>query len=204
MKILAIDFNIIMYNCIRLYEEKFSKLENPTQFWNRLEFENEIDKHLYVDKDTLLKIIEIIRVNKAAQLIKLNHQEEIVDWLNSEQKYDLVNIDYKHDLVYDDNDIEDFKLDFHRDSNWVGYLLYVDMLNSCKWLKAPNSIRCFNNIEDDVEVINLKDYKEIENDFDMIFLCSSEEYVPYKFKIYYDMIWSAFGEELIYKEETDD
>ena len=81
MKILCIDFNIIMSPCIRLYADKVMLNENATTLWGRLEDEMGINAYLSYDAKILLDIAKIVGKAKALgkSVFILDSQKEIVD-----------------------------------------------------------------------------------------------------------------------------
>ncbi len=196
MKILAIDFNIIMYNCIKLYADKVNINENSTLVWEMLQDEMEIKQHINVDAKVIKKIIALLKANQSAKIALLDNQSAIVKDINDEDKVEITNIDFFHDLLYSEKDIEKWKKDKYDDLNWLGYLLYKDKVEKCTWIKMPNSYRCTNNIENDVEIINFSNIDiNLMNDFDKIYFSFSPYYIPYEYKYLYDMIAEFIKED---------
>lgn len=200
MKILSVDFNIVMHNYIKLYADKVDIKENPTLIWEMLENEMEIKQHLGIDAKVLKKIVALFKLNHCTHFYFLDNQKDIVNDINNLKKeYDeieLTNIDFFHDLIYTNEDIINWKKDKYDDSNWLGYLLYKDEIDKCQWIKMPNSYRCNNNVEDDVEIINFSNININDfSDFDIIYFSFSPCYVPYEYKYIYDIICDFLKEE---------
>ena len=63
LKILSVDFDYIMYPCIKLYNSHVSGAENQTVTWEHLEQLLEIDKYLCYDADALKRITQLILTN---------------------------------------------------------------------------------------------------------------------------------------------
>ena len=83
-KILSIDFDIIMYPCIKMYNDKVGGDANSTQLWQGLENDLDISNILSYDWITLKNIAQLIAKSKNVHFIK-EHQE-IIDILKSEDR----------------------------------------------------------------------------------------------------------------------
>lgn len=202
MKILSIDFDIIMYPCIKLYNDKVGGDCNPTELWQMLEQQYELQNFVNYDAKYLLKLAEVIKtaVDNGAKLVPITEHQEIVDYLvktetYEEDKYDVVNIDFHHDIWYreeDKNSILSF--DQYNCSNWLGYLFLKEKTNSIKWACAGNS-GGFPTYTKDDEMVNIIDervrlleWNDKVNDVDYVFLCLSPQWVPYKFHHLYQLL----------------
>ena len=60
MKILSIDFDTIMFPCIKLYNDYCMGNANDTQIWNQLEFERDISQYLKYDANAYHNIVKLI------------------------------------------------------------------------------------------------------------------------------------------------
>lgn len=60
MKILSIDFDAIMFPCIKLYNDYCTGNENSTQIWNRIDFERDIQQYLKYDANVYQDIVKFI------------------------------------------------------------------------------------------------------------------------------------------------
>ena len=201
MKILSIDFNIIMSGCIKLYADKINTNEAPKLIWDYLNDVYEMDKYTNIDARILSAIVTLIKKNKSAKFTPIISPHAIVDEvIKLNNPVDIINIDFFHDLVNEEKEIEEWKNDKFTDLNWLGYLIYKDKVENCTWIKAPNSFRCNNHIEDDVTIMNISDIKELDSDFDIIYFTLSPHFVPYKYEYIFKLICEIFAEE---KEEHD-
>lgn len=72
-KILSIDFDIIMYPCIKMYNDKVSGNANPTQLWQGLEHDFNIANILSYDWNLVKYIAQLIKKNKSIHFIQ-EHQ----------------------------------------------------------------------------------------------------------------------------------
>lgn len=202
MKILSVDFDIIMYPCIKLYNDKVGGDANPTELWSFLEQEYELQNFINYDAKYLLKIAELVKTatSKGAKLIPIQEHQEIVDYLKAtetyeEDSYDVVNIDFHHDIWYRDEDKNNIlSFDKYNCSNWLGYLYLKDKTNSIEWICAGNSggYPAYDKENETVEVINKKtrllEWDGQVKDVDYVFLCLSPQWVPYKFHHLYQLL----------------
>ena len=197
-KILSIDFDCIMYPCIKLYNDKCHGDENPTIGWKKLSIEMDIDKFLSYDAQVLEDIILLVQrsVSNGAVLIPIQEHQELVKHLDmeSDEKIDLINIDFHHDIWYNRDSISSIKLfNQYNCADWVGYLMKKDKLNSYTWYKMPNSDMFLDNMDIPFTIKKIKEIKELDEKFDTIYFCLSPQWVPYKYHHLYDLIIKLFG-----------
>lgn len=223
-KVLSIDFDFIMYPCIKLYNDYCMGSENPTVVWDNIERRLEVDKFLSYDADALRNIVKVIKrnVKNGAKFIPIREHQELVPLLPEGETFHVLNIDFHHDICYgreSGNEVQNF--DKYNCSNWVAYLHHTKKLESYTWLRAYNSspfnpdVYDFTFPEDyeflgtktmlpkSVIVPSAKKYKEltlrdfdlVESDYDYIYFCLSPQWVPYKFEHLYDLIVDIFKED---------
>ena len=208
MKVLTIDFNYIMYPCIKLYNHLCNYKENPTINWEFIENELEIEHFLTYDAEALKQIARIIRYNcnNKAKLIKIETVPEIVDKILSlENKIELTNIDWMHDIAYTVDDADNIQnFDTYNPNSWVGYLFNKSKLEKYIWIRARNSDRpnreLLDKLQFEFEEGSRSHLMSLPNDFDMIYFYFNSTQVPYKYKHLYDLI-SIIGEEIPREEE---
>ena len=200
LKILSIDFDYIMYPCIKLYNSYISESENTSVLWEHLDKLLEIDKYLNYDADALKLITMLVlrNIRNNTEFTPVTDHEEIVNILKKDEhysstKFDIVNIDFHHDIYYRDEDIAEIK-DFgqYNCSDWLGYLYFTDKLERCRRLKAPNS-EIYNG-KAKIEILGKKDFTGLTDNFDRLFLCLSPQWVPYKFHHLYELLCGIFKE----------
>ena len=208
--ILSIDFDYIMFPCINLYNDITSGGENATVIWEMLKRERGIsDEFLLYDPKAYRAIIKLIKTikdkDKNIELISITEHDELVSEiaLGDETKYDLVNIDFHHDIMYRPTDRKNLKnFGTYNCSNWVGYLMLNNKINSYTWIKAPNSSLYDHKLDGTYDIkFETESIRAIEDldtflsnhCFDKIFLCFSPQWVPYKYKHLYDLIIDLFG-----------
>ena len=210
--ILSIDFDYIMFPCIKLYNDLCGGGENSTTIWKIIEFGRGVDdKFISYDARSYTSIVKLVKAaierDKNVKLIPIEEHQEIVDDLKRDEnyndtKYDLVNIDFHHDIFYratDKNAIMHF--DKYNCSDWVGYLILKDKIEKYTWVKAPNSDLYMHNLDGShdikFEIASGNIFDDIKsfvdtNTFDKVYLCFSPQWVPYKYKHLYDLIIDLF------------
>lgn len=197
MKILSIDFNYIMYPCIKLYSKYVNDEDNATLNWEIIQNELGIENFLCYDGEVLKLISSLIRRNQKndVPLYLITNHKEIVDGISklTSDPIEITNIDWRHDISSTKNDIENVSnFDKYNDSNWVGYLQTHGKLSKYTWIKARNSDDCPTDILDKLhlscEVGTVRNIPELPNDYDAVYFCLSPNQVPYKYKHLYELI----------------
>lgn len=201
MNILSIDFDIIMYPYIKLYNDKVNGGENPTKVWDFLSLYN-IEEYIAYDAITYKKIVQLLCKVKQnnGKIIFIENHEEVISHLKlyenySDMTFNLTNIDFHHDVFYNTDDIAISKyFEKYSCANWVGHLAVNNKLDSLLWVKAPNSESDFLssfNIEEfcnfNIESINSVEQSFMNKKYDYIFICLSPQWVPYKLHHLYDI-----------------
>lgn len=202
-KILSIDFDIICYPCIRLYNHMVHGAESPVVTWNSLNESIDIQNALSYDSNTLLDIAKLIRKNvqSGAKLRLIEEHQHLVDALKldenySDTTYDIYNIDFHHDLWYHKEDLTNMvDFDDYTCANWLGYLLLKGKTNSVHWLKAPNSDMPTPFISEDpfTSILKIRDFDKIEEEFDEIYFCFSPQWTPHQYRVFYKLIAATLG-----------
>lgn len=201
-KILSIDFDIIMYPCISLYNGDIDGDDNPIELWKQLEDEYGLENYniLTYDASVLLELAKLVSYNKkkGKPIYYIDEHQQIVDKLKKDKDYDesiydLYNIDFHHDIWYNTEDLIDIQEnDKYHCGCWIGYLYLKKKLSNITWLKAPNSdgleIKAYGgNL--DIKTLRIREFDKLYDiDFDEVYLCLSPQWVPQKYKIFYDLI----------------
>lgn len=197
MKILSIDFNYIMYPCIKLYRHYCNPSEHPNTIWNNIQNDLEIENFLCYDGEALKQIAALIRRNQKNNVLLylITDHKEIVDAISklTTGSFELTNIDWYHDISANNADVESVSnFDKYDDTNWVGYLQAQHKLSKYTWIKARNSELCPNDILDklnlSLEIGGMKRIPELPNDYDAVYFCLNPSHVPYKYKHLYELI----------------
>lgn len=205
MNILSVDFDIIMYPCIKLYNAEVGGNCNPTELWRYLEREKEIEPFVNYDANYLLKLAKVMRaaVRQGAKLVPIQEHQEIVDFLRKQDAfaastYNLWNIDFHHDIWYRDEDPAQItSFNKYNCANWVGYLALNRKLNSYSWICAGNSEGQLNEEQRNIltNKIRLSDFELGDTKFDYVFFCLSPQWVPYKFHHLYHLLEVMLNDE---------
>ena len=211
MKILSIDFDAIMFPCIRLYNEHCYGNENATTIWRQLEFECDIQQYLSYDANVYKSIGQVIfrNIKNGAKLIPIEEHQMLVDHLKKRDfldlQFDITNIDYHHDIAYHRNSFVEMEFGNYSCADWAGYLLTLDPENTLTWIRCPGSSPYDENIKEFSNTITIKRIDEIANlddDYDLIYFCLSPQWVPYIYHHLYDLIIDLAREA--YPECLDD
>lgn len=204
MKILSIDFDIIMYPCIKLYNDKVGGDCNPTELWKFLEEQYDLQNFVNYDAKYLRKVGQILKaaVEGGAKLVPIQEHQEVVDYLKKtptydEDTYEIYNVDFHHDLWYRDNEDKNSitVFDNYNCSNWMGYLLLKEKATECHWICAGNS-GGYPQLEDRETLkskMRLSDFDTSDLEFDYVFFCLSPQWVPYQFQHLYYLLVELCG-----------
>lgn len=179
MKILSVDFDIIMAPDINLYN----------QFVPRNNLEEIIKSHpqlvgLRADLKHYQKLVNLLLylskgINYNDIYVAFSH-ENIGEFLKNENDLEVVNIDHHHDLGYDEKEL----FEKCTCANWAYYFFKQNKIKSYTWLNNANSDiipppkqeNCFST-EEFCDITELN-YIEKFGKPDKIFLCLSPEWVP--------------------------
>lgn len=218
-RILSIDFDLIMYPCIKLYNERVGGTDNPTQLWEFLDHEYDINEFICYDAKTLLELAILIKkaVNNGAILHLITEHQEIVDKIKDkpgfdEEEFFVYNVDFHHDIWYRPEDKNMLTMfDEYNCSNWLGYLYLQNKTKEIHWIKAANSAM-FNDPDPEFDphkiftsVSSLSEFlEETDYQFEEIYFCLSPQWVPYKFQHLYSLIAAMVESEVCTNDEYCD
>lgn len=197
MKILSIDFDAIMFPCIRLYNEYCYGNENATTIWRQLEFDRDINQYLSYDANVYKNIGKIIfkNIKNGAKLIPIQEHQMLVDHLKKydllDLQFDITNIDYHHDIAYNRNSFVEMEFDNYTCADWAGYLMTLNPETTLTWVRCPGSSPYNEDIKEFTNSITIKRIDEIvdlDDDYDLIYFCLSPQWVPYVYHHLYDLL----------------
>ena len=197
MKILSIDFDAIMFPCIRLYNEYCYGNENATTIWRQLEFDRDINQYLSYDANVYKNIGKIIfkNIKNGAKLIPIQEHQMLVDHLKKydllDLQFDITNIDYHHDIAYNRNSFVEMEFDNYTCADWAGYLMTLNPATTLTWVRCPGSSPYNEDIKEFTNTITIKRIDEIvdlDDDYDLIYFCLSPQWVPYVYHHLYDLL----------------
>ena len=210
-KILVIDFDYIMHDCIRLYDSYVPSKDTDPVNWDKLTEELGISEFLSYNARDLQALTHLMLKNKNASFYAVDSHTKIIDNISDKIKrirdmddfllhvdderasIELVDIDYHYNLAYEGIP----EITEVNDSNWAGYLLKSDMIDKYTWINTPTSNvdqGHINTFDDKVSVYDISMLTELAynddkyNDFSAIFFCRSENHVPYKYMHLYDLL----------------
>jgi len=132
------------------------------------------------------------KVNKAKYIYFANHHNAILKILPSDSKYNLFNIDNHHDICYLDEHDEYIKKNLASIGCWIGLLLYNNKISKLNWVRNAESVG-INSLSEkylnESKVSFTVDYtleRLYNHDYDIIFVCKSDEWVDIKYKNLYE------------------
>lgn len=210
MNILTINLNIIMRNCIKLYQHYIDVRENSTVMWEQLERDLGLEKFLSVDSKTIFTLISTLKTLKGRDIpIKfVDSAEKIPDLISGDEKINLINCDYFHSIYYGNpQKLVDFGE--YDCKSWVGYLISQHHISNYIWGYTPASEE-FHAYKDDttfkdcefsldvtpyltvLDNIKSEDFPKV----DLVVVGNSDKYIPYKFRFIWEML-NAFFNELV-------
>lgn len=149
------------------------------------------------------------KIKDAKKIVFSKHHHMVVSELINQNNIILHNIDHHHDICYKDWQVGDIKRGRVTHGCWVGNLLFERKLLKYYWYKNFNSntlsIDNFGgNLMMDVDLpfyIEEELYEaEYVNDFDLIFVCSSPEYMIKEYSTVYDTYKDICNDK--YKSKT--
>lgn len=207
--VISIDFNYIMYPCIKLYQDLCHEKENASITWDIIENYRGVSKQfLQYDTRSYMKITKLIQTimykNSRCKLVGINYNADIIDNLSKEfdkgNKLDLINIDFYHDILYSKTDKNKvIRFGNYNANNWVGYLFAKNRIEDYTWIKAPNGQLYDHSLDGDTPIefnIQTLDYldklMEIPEIWDYIFVNFPSYQVPFEYKHLYDLIFELF------------
>jgi len=174
-------------------------------------------KVLTIDLDWLQSHFHLKKLNElffdkikdAKKIVFSKHHHMIIQELINENNIVLHNIDHHHDICYKDWQVSDIKRGRVTHGCWVGNLLFERKLSKYYWYKNGNStVLDVDNFGGNLMMdIDLPYYVEEElheaeyvNNYDLIFVCSSPEYMNEQYSIVYDMYKDMCND--LYKAKT--
>lgn len=182
MKVLTIDFDIIMAPSIEFYNDKI-KTDGPVK---DLEEMFNFVKNLPADMYIYQYLTQAILESKEKEIIIIKDHGEIVPYLKkfTSPIEEVINIDHHHDLGYE--------IDMHKPlknydcGNWAKYLLDNKIIQNYTWIYDDNS----SDLPEYDGPIRMKlrhtNLNTLIKKIDYIVLCKSLEWVPVEY-------WPLFG-----------
>lgn len=193
-KVLSIDFDIIMYPCIKMYNAYSMGDANPTELWRHFEeMYNFNEANLYYDAKVLMDIAKLIveNVKNGAVFCPIQSHDMIVQMLKDqpdiyndpEMKYHIFNIDFHHDVSYSRDSLNMISMfDTYNCTDWLAYLELKEKLIQLDWIKAPNSELPDPEVAYMIDnIIPIRNIPTLPIDCDVIYFCLSPQWVHPKY-----------------------
>ena len=200
MNILSIDFDWIMEPNIEAYNHF---VQAPLEFgveesWKRIK-EKIYDINLECDIKKFEQLYFLIKKHtsylKNEDIIISNYHNELFNFLNylsninKSERFNVINIDHHHDLGYLDDDLSMVNI-----GNWMGCAYKNFNIDNYLWIGNKNSTLPFDN-HDFLNYFYTTDFNIINDiTIDKIFICSSWEWVPLKYKSLFNILISLFDD----------
>lgn len=216
MKVLSIDLDYIMNDCIQEYQTLHFH-NNPSIRWNKLYKETNFKPYsLLPNKEKLFFCYEIFLKNLLTckkVCFGYDHDSILFD-LEKFDNIQLTNIDHHNDVFHVDGsiistrEIESYleseynaicNLDHVCEGNWIAWLYSNHKLKSCEWIYNENSdsielksLMIQKLLGDSYKIFLQKEYNFDDSQFDYMFVCLSPQYVPPECWHYFGMFMKAY------------
>ena len=212
MKVLSIDLDYIMGPSIELYNNIHFD-HNPSTRWRNLFEKSPISPdNLIMDQSNLMFCFNIfLKSIKKCNNVSFGYEHDsILYYISKYENIDLINIDHHDDVfaadyygdyedAYDKEYSEIVESGRIHEGNWIAWLISENKINSYTWVGNKNSGNKTRNDFNYKFVPNYKniekeEYKDLDNNFDHIFVCLSPQYVPQKYWHYLSMFITVYEE----------
>ena len=202
-KVLSIDMDYIVWECIELYNDRIASINGKGEkFWEKINEIINLQPFLKHDENAFLLLLKLL----CTQLRKLpedrfyfaKEHDMILNFLfdDPEKKgftYDVYNLDHHHDIYYNPRQKEEVdRFDFTCLADWVYYMGKNEKLHKYYWCKTPTA-KSFpeaeiGNLTFPVDFTTYSKNPEalFDIDFDYVFVCRSSEYLPSKFYSFFE------------------
>ena len=219
-KVLSIDLDWILGDCISLYNDLVRGNVPILQLWEDIERERHCDKFLSYNKIYLEQLKKLVVKLKPKQIYWGNDHSSIIlaikDALDKKiisAPFILYNIDHHHDINYSPQQEEIIdKYDMANCGSWVSYLNKYELIDEYFWIKNKYSTdyhgqKQFSPKRQEIELKNQDTLNFLLNeDFDIIYITSSDCYIPPKFygilEDFKNMVLYYYPNLIDYKNQT--
>ena len=199
MRVLSIDFDIIMAPCIQLYnsmaDDDNRGIRDAEEYFPQLKFILMPDFNTYIKLTTFL--IRQLKNCPKEKVFFIEDHNKLAKLLEGEKDVDLCNIDHHHDICYGDFKISS-RILIPNVGNWVKYLKDKGIVTHYTWVYNNTS----NFPDDDIEDYYLDEWYEFQQidlsqiigQIDKLVICHSPQWVPSNYDALWD-IWIKIAEE---------
>jgi hypothetical protein len=188
MKVVSIDFDIIMSPSIEFYNDLLHDEDSIDTYLNKFPFISGIKADLYQYDCLTQYLCQMFKKLDKDKIIFITSHEELVTITKDFEPFDLINIDHHHDVGYEGERWKAPKYSKPDCGNWVKYLWDNKKINSYTWIRNKDS----NPLDEDANPAYItKDILFDDFDFplledaDYVILCKSFEWVPFDYQILY-------------------
>lgn len=205
MKVVTIDFDIIMSPSIEFYNDLVG-IEDPLKdFVEEFSFLTNLPADLYQYEYLTRYIIKTIKNVKEVFFIS-DHKDVIKilqDKIPKDEQIDIINIDHHHDIGYN---LDNWKIKtlIHNCGNWVKVAKDKKLINSYTWIKNNNSnppnqeAYALNYIQKEI-FFEDSQLELISKETDYLILCQSFEWIPPVYQPLF-LNWITICEEMREKD----
>ena len=180
LKILSIDFDVVMLNQLQAYNYKCSSSKKSDKDWMLLSKKHKLgmyrpDKEIYEQIKKLCLQSEIL-------VVRQDHEAIAEDVIESGAHCELIsNIDFHHDVEYESSLVKD-KGGRLTCANWMGYLMKSERADHTEWFRTSHTDwldESKKKFKDKFTVRELSDIYNIDpSDYDVTYLIRSPGWVP--------------------------
>ena len=205
MRVLTIDFDIMMGSIIELYNNMASAGEGGIRYLEEMypQLQPILMPNFGVYEYITSFFINQFKTMKAENLYFIREHNGIIPIIENETDVDLCNIDHHHDVCYG-NFRASSKIILPNEGNWVKYLKDKGVIANYTWVHNPNSLfpdedeitDTYINEEYELQQINLDN---IVGKVDKVIICYSPEWIPSNYDALWD-IWMTIANNWFGKE----
>lgn len=179
MKILSIDFDIIMAPSIGFYNNLVGEEDPVEDYVEQFSFITNLPADLYI-YEYLTRCILLSLQHNVKKIYFIDGHDKIINAIPKDEPVEIINVDHHHDIGYE---IENWRLPLLTPNcgNWVKYLKDRKMIDKYTWIHNEE----FDPVNEDGEKyldkevslskINLE---KIAKEIDCLVICASYEWVP--------------------------
>lgn len=192
LRVLSIDFDFFQLvdkdTILTMYPDGLDLDTSLTEFtWmSYYSPSNSVENKVKIDNEKLYELVEILNnQNKNIPVMIANSHKHIYDFIlenkNNSNFLDLVNIDMHHDMFNDNPQVDC--------GNWVKHIINKFNDYSLEWIANDFSSEVY-GLEEDFPISH--DFNNIKDkDFDLIFICRSDTWLPPHLDVYFDMFYQT-------------
>lgn len=132
-KILTIDFDILLYKDLPLYNNLINTENSFDEFLQTFPLLENVRFDINLYNKLTIFLEKIFSNTKKENIFFCKNHEDVVKFTYNNNFFDLINIDYHHDLGYNNMNQKLYC------GNWVKELIKTKKVHKYIWIKNPNS-----------------------------------------------------------------